>query len=544
MKRYYSLLIIVLLITITTGCVKDYFDADKISTTMQWEPNMAVPLAKADLKIRDILQDYDNNELFEEDNTGFLYLVYRKKVYSAKAEDIIKLPGQTFPMTYTKSDVDSGGFNPNHLIKNNISYPFAVDNAQLLDSVIVKYLDMTVDVKSSFHHTGTLIITLPGLTKNGVPFSTTVNIDDDSGNFSSSSTFSDFDGYLLDLTGLTGTDTNHVFINYDLTLYDSGSGTVNDSETCDIAVKFDNLDYHSLFGYLGQDTLSIDIDTVHIDIYNNAFNGTAYFEDPRIYIYINNSYGLPITMDFDDFTTFSTIDNSHASFPFPFSSVDVNVPSIDSIGYPALTTLTLDTANFPQIRDILNESPKYLLFGVNGYLNPNGYANNFATDSSKFDVDVEVNLPLWGYASYLTLEDTTEADFSKKFHDFDDIQWIKFLFNVDNGMPADVYFQVYFDDSTHVILDSLFHTDNEMHLVESGVLDANYKVISPTHKTTTVLYERPRLDLLENTKYIRFRGYVHTKDYDEAQLVKFYADYVLSMKLGVQAQASFNTSEH
>ena len=544
MRKYYPLLIFILLIVVTMGCVKDYFDTDKISTTMQWEPNVAAPLAKANLKIRDILQDYDNNELFEEDGTGFLYLVYRKKVYSAKARDIIHLPNQAFPMSYTKADVDAGGFNPNHLIKTDISYPFSVANAQLLDSIIIKYLDMTVNVQSSFHHTGTLIITFPGMTKNGIPFSTTVNINDASGNFSTSSTFSDFDGYILDLTGLTGTDTNKVFINYDLTLYDSGSGTVNAGETCDITVNFNNLDYHALFGYLGQDTLSIDIDTVHIEMYDHAFNGTAYFEDPHIYIYINNSYGLPLTMDFDDFSTFSTIDNSSATFPFPLSTVNVLAPAINNIGYPALTTVTLDTANFPQLRNILNESPKYLFFGVDGYLNPNGYAKNFATDSSRFDVDVEVNLPLWGYASYLVLEDTTEADFSKNFHDFDDIQWIKFLFNVDNGMPADAYYQVYFDDSLHVILDSLFHTDDEMHLVLSGVLDANYKVIASTHKTTTILYERTRLDLLENTKYIRFRGYIKTKDFEQAQLVKFYADYVLGMKLGIQAQASINTSEY
>jgi len=544
MKKYYLLSLSILLLLFLAGCVKDYFDTDKISTTMQWEPNIAAPLAKANLKIRDILQDNDHNELFEEDGTGFLYLVYRKKVYSAKAKDIIHLPDQSFPMSYTKSDVDAVGFNPNHIIKNNISYPFSVANAQLLDSIIIKYLEITINVQSSFHHTGTLIITFPGLVQNGTPFSTTIEINDASGTFSTTASFSDFNNYILDLTGLTGTDTNKVFINYDLTLYDSGSGTVNNGESCDITIDLQNLDYHTLFGYLGQDTLSIDIDTVHLEIYDHAFNGTAYFEDPHIYIYINNSYGLPLKMDFDDFSTFSTIDDSYASFPFPLSIIDIAAPSVNNIGTSELTTITLDTSNFPQLRNILDKSPKYLFFGVNGYLNPDGYSKNFATDSSHFDVDMEINLPLWGYASYLTLEDTTEADFSENFHDFDDIQWIKFLFNVDNGMPADVFYQVYFDDSTHVVLDSLFHNENEMHLVVSGILDNNYKVVASTHKTTTILYERPRLDLLENTKYVRFRGYIKTKNIEEAQLVKFYADYTINMKLGVQAQASINTSEY
>lgn len=511
---------------------------------MQWEPNVAAPLAKANLKIRDVLQDYDYNELFEEDQTGFLYLVYRKKVYSAKAKDIINIQNQQFTESYTKSDVDAGGFNPNHLIKTNISYPFFVTNLQLLDSILIKYLDLNLSVQSSFHHTGTLVVTFPLLTKNGVPFSATFNISDASGSFSTSNMFSDFDGYSMNLTGLNGLDVNKVFINYDLTLYDSGSGVVNSGESCDITVNFNNLTYHALYGYLGQDTLAINPDTVHLEIYDHAFNGTAYFEDPHIFIYIDNSYGVPIDLSFADFSCFSTIDNSYTSYPFPLSYVPILAPDISQIGNHMNTTVTLDTNNFPQLRDILNVSPKYLFFGVEGYLNPNGNTNNFATDSSYFDVDVEVNLPLWGYASYLTLEDTVEADFSEYFHDYDEIQWVRFLYNVDNGMPTQVKFQVYFDDSLHNVLDSIFHTPEEMQIVESGVLDANYKVIASTHKTTDIKYERPELDKLQNTKFIRFRGYVQTTDFETAQLVKFYADYVLSMKVGIQVQASINTGNH
>jgi len=348
----------------------------------------------------------------------------------------------------------------------------------------------------------------------------------------------------MNLTGLTGTDINKIFINYDLTLYDSGSGTVNPGESCDITVNFNNLDYHALFGYLGQDTIAINPDTVHLEIYDHAFSGTAYFEDPHIYIYINNSYGVPIDLNFADFSSFSTVDNSYDSYPFPLSYVPVMAPDVSQIGGHANTTITLDTNNFPQIRNILNSSPKYLFFGVDGYLNPSGYTHNFATDSSYFDVDVEVNLPLWGYASYLVLEDTVKADFAQYFHDYDEIQWVRFLYNVDNGMPTQVQYQVYFDDSLHNILDSLFHTQEEMQIVESGVLDANYKVIASTHKTTDIKYERPELDKLQNTKYIRFRGYVQTTDFETAQLVKFYADYVLSMRVGVQVQASVNTSNY
>jgi len=544
MKKVYLVILSLLVVFSFSGCVKNYFDYDNLQTDVNWNPNVATSVAKAQIKIRDILQDYDYQELFEEDSTGFLYLIYKKRVVSTPAAYIFTLPSQTIGESFTKTDVDNNGFNPNHIIKSWVSYPFNSTSGLLLDSVHIKTMNLDIRVKSTFKHTGILVITFPALTLNGVPFTTTFNIDSQLGDYDVTESFASFDGYVLDLTGLNGTDTNKIFVTYDLMLDDNGNPTVLPGESCDITINFDNFNYYSVFGYLGQDTISINRDTVHLEIFNNTFEGTVYFEDPKINIYVDNSFGLPLRLHFGDFTTYS-LATGNSSFAFPLGDIDINFPALSEIGETKNTTIVLDSSNFPQIRDLVNNAPKYIFFEVDGVTNPEGYTtSNFAMDTSHFYVDMEVELPLWGYADYLILEDTTETEFNEDLSDTNKINWLKFRLNVDNGLPASVHIQVYFDDSLHNVLDSMFTSIDQMEVIPSAQVDANYLVIAPTHKTTDIFYTRQRISKLKDTKYIRFRAYVKTTDFEHRRLVKFYSHYAIDIKLGVQVDAILNSNEN
>ncbi len=547
MKKYRFLFVIVLLLFFISGCVKNYFDFDHLHTDITWNPNVVAPVGKAHIKVRDIVQDYDYNELFEEDQTGFLYLVYQKRVVSTPAASIISLPDQTIGDFFSKDDVDANGFAPNHIIKNWVSYPFVSSGGQLLDSIFIKSMNMNIHVSSTFKHTGTLVVTFPSLTNSsGQPFSATFDINSDLGDYDVTESFGNFDGYTMDLTGLNGTDTNKIFVSYDLVLNNSGN-PVLPTDSCVVKIDFQDLQYNALFGYLGQDTIAINKDTVHLEIFDHAFQGTVFFEDPRIYIDVSNSYGLPLKFNFDDFSTFSVIDNASNTYPFPLGDVDINYPLLSEFGQDKETHILLDSTNFPQIQNLVNNAPKYVFFKIDGISNPNGYTStNFAMDTSHFYVDMRVELPLWGYADYLVLEDTSKVgdDFPNTVDKLDVINWIKFRFNVDNGMPAKVGVQVYFDDSLHQVLDSLFHNSQDMEMIPSAQVDANYKVVAPTHKTTDIIFDRNRIQNLKGTKYVRYRAYVRTTDFEHRKLVKFYSYYAIDMKLGMQVDATFNSNEN
>ncbi|MFH2142027.1 MAG: hypothetical protein ABIJ97_06380 [Bacteroidota bacterium] len=543
MKKFLQpgLIIILTVVLITVSCVKKNFDFDRISQDYEWSPNMAVPGIKANLTIRDILQDYDTMELFIEDETGFLFLMYHKHIFSAKAKEMIIIPYQNFANElFLGPEFISLGFNQTQtttMVQHNISPVFAFNSTMDIDSIIIKSADLRIAVTSEYLHTGQLVVTFPTIKKNGTPYSKTIDINTSTGNFSHSEFYSDIAGYTMDLSTA---GTNELPIEQTLTLYDSGD-TILPSNQAVVSIAFSNIYFQRMFGYIGQETLSY-LDTIHLEVFNNVFDGTAYFEDPHFNVFINNSFGVPISMDFTDLTSFSTSTNSTQTFAFStnplYDPLQVNSPTLSQIGQTIATDFVLDKTN-SQVAAIIDQTPKYLYFGFDAITNPLGYtgSQNFITEDSQIDMDLEIELPMWGNASFFALQDTTELDMEAIYGDLDIIEYLKLRINVDNGMPGEVEFQVYFTDSNYVVQDSTF-TPLTKQVVPSGVLDGNGKVVQSTYKRTELLFDRSKIDKLKNVKYVLFRAYVYTTNH-ATELVKFYSDYNIDIRVSMQAQFLF-----
>ena len=108
-------------------------------------------------------------------------------------------------------------------------------------------------------------------------------------------------------------------------------------------------------------------------------------------------------------------------------------------------------------------------------------------------------------------------------------------------MPTEVEVQIYFADSLYNIVDSAFTTTTRQ-VIASGILDVDGKVISKTHKFTELLFDRPRLDNMKDVKWIFLRGYICTTN-NTTQNVRFYSDYSIDMKIGLQAKFNFDEND-
>ena len=530
-KTILAVFVITLTIIIVQSCMKDNFDFNKLSTKVQVNPNFAVPLINSSLTLRDIVQDYDKNELFVEDATGFLYLMYEKQIYSSDGINIFTIPTQSFTETYvapTNINLSGGG---SYSYTDSTVEDFGVNNSARIDSVKLKSAQLSIAITSSQTLNGTVEVTFPTITKNGVAYSKTFTFG------SGAQTFNDLNDYIVDLTKDTP-NYNRLPINYTINLNSSNASFLAGQTMFTAIVTIDSVKYNIVYGFLGQQTITTPQDSVHIDIFNHAFTGNLFFKDPKFKFEINNSFGLPLQFQFDTFKTYTVATNTYNYFQFPtqYSPLNVNYPSMSEQYQSKVTYVTLDTLSFPEIRNLIQTNPKYITFGVTSQLNPTdpGTNNNFITDTSKFSVDLKVELPLWGHASYFVLQDTFDLNLQDMFDNTDEISWVNFRFNIDNGMPTEVGTQVYFTDSLYNIIDSVFTPDN-MQIIESAVLDGAGKVAQATHKTTDVKYTKDRIDNLKDVKYVFVRGYIHTTD-KAARLVRFYSDYDFRLKFGIQAE--------
>ena len=541
-------LIIFVISLMQTSCLKDHFEFDKLSGEVDFDPNFAAPVAHVEMNLRDIFQDYDTTELLQEDSTGFLYLFYENSVFSAEASDLITIPDQNYTNSITGTEVGAAGGFATHVIKPHYDI-LSILAGELLDSMIFKYVDLNIQVTSTFQHTGELVITFPGLKRNGgTPYSVPVDINTSSGTFTYNQTFTDLEGYTLDLTGMGGMDTNSLLMEYDLILYDAGSATIVPSNQVSIDVSFQNVEYYGLFGYVGQPDIDIDPTKLKLEFYDLAFQGHIYFENPMVRIKMKNSFGVPMEAEFTRLVSFSNISDDSVQIELPpeYTPVTINSPSINEFGQYALTNLELNRSNSNLI-DVMETTPQYIMFDVDPTMNPNGYEDyNYVTDTSKFEVDMEMELPLYGHAEYFVVQDTIPYDMQKEiFGDssYEDdskyVEWGKFRLVVENGFPTEAGVQLLFTDSNYIPVDSIYG-DDYIEFAESGRINAVGKVIDPTIKTSEFMYTRERFNKLKDVKYMLLRGYIRTTD-NATVPVKFYSHYEFDIKIGIQVQFNVTT---
>lgn len=541
------------------ACVKEYADFDKLSKTVDYSPTIAGAIAHTKLTVRDIIRDYDNDELFEEGADGFLFLMYDKRVFTENAENLISLPNQSFPTMDQYSGtiynvIPPSADNYRHFNDTNILYDFIVDNQEQLDSIQYDQMDIRIQVNSTFQHSGILIITFPALVKNGTPF-TTIVYPDATGSFTYDLTTIEED-YTLIL------DVNRVLVDFDLKLQDEaydGNPTSN-SDQLDITIQMNNMDFRGIYGYVGRINTVIPQDTINISIFDNAFNGAVYFQDPSMTLYIDNSIGMPINTYMGDLHTFSTIqdgipgDGTWNSYDFPLDELEIAYPT--TVGETAHQQEVLDVVNFPEIRDVISSQPKYLFFEVDSVtLNPNGYDHtnpNFILDDNIVSVNLEVKLPLWGNALY-SLVDTLELNIEESFEDISK-HFVEANMRTifDNFLPTNVYAQIIFTDSLYFPIDTLFNDANiGERLIESAILDTDGRAEQAVKKTTDILYGNgPEyehdINDLERVKYAIIIATLKTNDVNSTgdvngstQLVKFYGDNYIEVKFGVKGQGKY-----
>ncbi len=502
------------------SCKKEYFSFDKMRKEQWQNVNMQVPLINTSLVLRDILKDYDHEELFEIDDNGFLSLIYNNTAYSKYAEELIKLDDVNFPVDNISGNQASGN---NVTISKNFNFS-SFPGAQL-DSIRYDSVTVEISVSHNMTNTGSLTVQFPGLTKNGNMAQMLVT--DLNG-----TTTQLFTGYELDLAtnGPNNIDYNYIF--------DGWTGSA--AQSVDITINITKQNYKIINGYIGHHDLDLPQDSVLINIFKQKFDGQFYFEDPKIKLTMINSFGVPIKLNLDTIYGKDYDDNYTPFYLMNFEKNPVNYPTVkgetarDSSLFVTNTT-TPNSEYAPWIKDFIVSKPKYVFFDGIGAINPDNTIdhNNFVIDTSSFKLNLEFQLPLWGRAEYPTLRDTSELDMEKEFSKLDDLTYVKFRFDINNGLPTEVLIQAYFLDSLGIIQDSLFMNKEDWILIDGGVTNADGKVVQKTRKITEIVFPRNRIDKLKPVKNILYIAQFRTDDIEQHKLVKFYADDAIDIKMGI-----------
>lgn len=532
-------LLFIVSILMLQSCYKERMGFDHINGV--YEPDVAVPLVHSNLTLRDILNDYDHNNLFVEDGSHFLYLVYNNRVFSQRAEDFIYVPNQNLSTNFSFSVTGALPYGTDVTAPPyTFSHSFSTPNGERLDEMIVKKGAIHYMISSSdMNQNATVQVSIPSATKLGVPLVKTIDY-----LFGSVAVDSiDLSGYTITFDN-SGSNVNSLNISYQVTVH--GTGNPNNSPYhFDMGESFMNLKYSKLVGDFKQHAFVLNNDTVDVRINNNNFSGHIDFENPQANFIIQNSFGMPIALNLTSFRS-----KSYVNAPYDVNiwgitnPIVINYPNFSQIGDSALTQIHLDKNN-SNIHDAINTAPKYFICDVNGLSNPAvGTNTNFVTDKSAFNVNMEIELPLYGRSWDFIVQDTMNVDFGLNL---ENVKTIYFRINTQNAFPADARIQVYFLDMNDIIIDSLMTPLQQVVAAAPVGPGPEYRTTTSVHKLTETMFTGERVKKLENVNKVIVKGYLNTTDCinsGSTQFVKFYSDYGLDTHISFRAilNVDYNTN--
>lgn len=532
-RRISSFLIAVIVISTMQSCVKDNFQFDKIAE-VQWDPNVAAPLVYASLSIKDMLDNSGGQAYVVEAGDKSLTIVYNDTVVSIDASSLVKLPEQSFQHTIAAgaalpTPFSSGTFT----VTSNQTVPFiSGTNGPLIDSMTLKAGILVFLFNSDLSNSGSIKITIPKVKKNGVAFSQTLPLNYSGSLPATASGNFDATGYNFDMTS-GGAPYNQFIVKYDVALTGSAIAPVN-TDNIDVTFSMNSLEFSKIFGDIGTQNLSLPSDTIDLSMFTTA-TGAASFTlvDPRIKVTIANSYGIPIDARLTNFDGYNAGVNYYPITGFP-NPLPILSPNLTQVGQVLVDSFKLDNTN-SNIATLLNNTPKQIVYKLDAYTNVGGPTqNNFILDTSRFQMDLAIELPLYGTAKNFVLVDSIPFDFSDTEFVPDEVESGLIRTYNSNGFPIDIDMQVYFVDSLYVTLDSLV-SPNQILLKSGTVNPATGRVTSAKETIFDATVNKARLLKIKNAKNIIIKAKASTTNSGTTN-VKIYSDYTLGFKLGVQVQ--------
>ncbi len=515
------------------GCKKH--DLTKVAG-ITFDQNLAVPIGYGEFGVHDLLKSIDNT-IQVNPSDGGMSLVYHKQLDTIYAKDVVKLDDFSQNFSIVPANLlgnASGSFNGTINNSSTQNFTYTTQNGTELHDLNFQAGTLAINVSSTIKHNITLVITFPDLKLNGSVVTKTITmIYPNSVPHTGSGTI-DLTNVLADFTA-NNTATNTLRINIDATITGTGQ-PITGSENLDLTMNLTNLEFKNITGYFGQQTLASFADSMLLKVFNNPIQGSLSFTNPKLTFTVENSFGIPITVNFNNLSTVNTVSNQTTQITFNNPVQSVNIPA--NMGDPAVSTsfeLSNATTN-NTMTNLVDAAPKYLKYDISATSNPNGNPGplnlNFIESTSKMIVKTDIELPFEGYASGMEVKDTLKFD--QISNSPDQIESVLFRLKVDNGFPLTFNGQAEFVDVNYNHLFNLF--DSPTDIISAAPVNSTTHIVNgTTTKSTDVIISASKIALLDKVRFIILKGEAETTK-PLNTVVKLLDGYKIGLKLSVQVQ--------
>jgi hypothetical protein len=504
-------------LTLLCGSCIDQSDYEIDSVSL--EPTYVGKLVTGSLGITDLLND-DDSLHFKTNNEGLLYVTYDQELVSQDIRNLFDIPS----IPINRSFVMPGATIPPH-------------NKDLRSDSIASVVDFGMSPEK---------LDEISLSEGRITYSTSNN---------PSSTNLDYEvqialaGFKSRTTGkslsavIKGNGTIDLS-DYDLTLNDnkfdlklvlvlkktSSFTVIPPASSVNIQLNFGGFKFFYIKGFLGDQVTSLDAQSMPVGIFDSKVFQEADISlaQPKVSLTVYNQNGVPCNVTF---TKLEARKDGAAPMQItlnPANPVPLAYPTV--IGDTKATTVTITNVN-----ELLNYAPNELYYQADARINEGlTSGENFVLDTSEMKVKLNIEIPLWGTASGIVLQDTLDVDLENvEGSEVDAVQLkLKFV----NEFPLDGNVQFVLTDNNYTPITTLL-TSDQTNIIKGSTVNAAGELQSAGVYDGIIDLDKSKIDNMFDAKHIIVVTSLQTSRNAAggAQDVKFMADYKLSIDVGVLA---------
>lgn len=469
-----------------------------------YEGEFAVPLFQSSISFEQLLEDVNEGTelIVEEDGSMRLYYLNDPKI--RRTEDIFEI----IPIFGA-------------VLEDTVSrIPFELPEG--VDIQLMTFNEGNIGFSFQSFHEDDLDVTfsLPQLTRNGQIFERSFTVD--------------YEGTLpVEKTGVFSLK------NWDLMPEDDSltiryeairAGNGQRDTLTQVQMGVVNLEFSYAEGFLGTETYDVDSAVIDMDFFETWANTDVFFEDPKVIVLVENSFGFPVRSDTRKLFA-ETYDGQILQFENEgvANGIDFDYPTFDEIGETKMTTYVLDKDN-SNIQDIVAAGPRFIEYVIDAITNPEEDPSQigFLTDSSFFRVQVAVDIPIWGSVTNYGAQDT----FDVSFESFYNIREIEFKVVAENEIPLEAEMQMYFVNAEGAILDSMFTSPTI--LIPGAPVDDKGLVTAQVEEINYITFDAPRFERIRNASGIIAHTLFSTYNMGGPS-VRLNANQSLDLRVGMKA---------
>ncbi len=429
----------------------------------------------------------------------------------------------------------SAVFPNREVINDTVISSLGLTSGEELKNIELKSADLIVQVDYGIKEAAKLYIELPYTENGGNSFIDSIPIGP--GPTSVNRTL-DLSGYTLDLTR-GGIDKNTVEASIRGKIVSSGSFVDFDtSNSVTAQIIMSKVEPLYIEGYFGNQPLDIASETFDFDLREAEIFEKINFANPIITLGFHNTFGLPI--EISNLGLNMKRDNDSLSLSssgiFPFK-----ILGSESRGESKTSELILGSSS--NISELINLWPNEVTTDFSGGLNPDGWTdNNFALDTSKVDITLDLTIPVYGTVTDFNISDTIEID-SSLSQVFEFVKRASLRTNVDNGLPLEGAVKFYITDENYVVLDSLECSDGNNVLISAAEVDPGTgDVINSGFRQADLVADEDDVNFLKTAgNNLILSATLSTAN--SGNNVKIYTDQGIEIKMGILAKVLYETAE-